>query len=71
MIQIISVLKNAMAAADWLSASVRSAATERKLGAGERLFQAGSRSLGFYEVVSGIVRKDETSVLRATAFGIF
>ena len=45
-----------MAATDWVSVSIRSAATERKLKAGETLFHAGSRSVGFYEVVSGTVR---------------
>jgi CRP-like cAMP-binding protein len=42
--------------ADWLSASVRAAAIERRLAPGETLFRAGGRSVGFYEVVSGTVR---------------
>jgi CRP-like cAMP-binding protein len=45
-----------MAAPDWLSPSVRATAIERRLEAGESLFHAGSRSTGFYEVISGTVR---------------
>lgn len=45
-----------MAAPDWLSVSVRKAASERRLKPGQSLFQAGSRSVGFYEVLSGSVR---------------
>ena len=45
-----------MTATDWLSASVRGAMVERKLGAVQALFRAGDRSIGFYEVVSGTVR---------------
>jgi CRP-like cAMP-binding protein len=45
-----------MTARDWLAASVRAAATERRLAAGQTLFRAGGKSAGFYEVVSGTVR---------------
>ncbi len=45
-----------MTAADWLSPSVRAAALERRLKAGQALFYAGGKSSGFYEVVSGTVR---------------
>lgn len=45
-----------MTAADWLSTSIRAAAVERKLKPGQALFRAGSKSSGFYEVVSGTVR---------------
>jgi CRP-like cAMP-binding protein len=45
-----------MSAADWLSSTVRAAASERTLAAGQALFQAGSRSLGFFEVIAGTVR---------------
>lgn len=45
-----------MTAADWLSAAVRAAAIERRLAPGQALFQAGSRSAGFFEVVGGTVR---------------
>jgi CRP/FNR family transcriptional regulator, dissimilatory nitrate respiration regulator len=45
-----------MSASDWLSSSVRAAATERRLKLGQVLFHAGTKSTGFYEVVSGTVR---------------
>ena len=45
-----------MTTPDWLSASVRAAAIERRLTAGQSLFYAGGKSAGFYEVVSGTVR---------------
>ena len=44
------------AEADWLSPSVRAAAIERHLSAGQALFHAGNKSTGFYEVVSGTIR---------------
>jgi CRP-like cAMP-binding protein len=45
-----------MTAPDWLPASVRAAAIERRLGAGQTLFRAGTKSAGLYDVVSGTVR---------------
>ena len=45
-----------MTATDWLPASIRAAATERRLQPGQALFHAGSKSAGFYEVISGTVR---------------
>jgi CRP-like cAMP-binding protein len=60
---------------DWLSASVRAAAIERRLAAGETLFRAGGRSVGFYEVVRGTVRLIRTdrsgreAVLQAAGAG--
>jgi CRP-like cAMP-binding protein len=45
-----------MTAPDWLPASVRAAATERRLGTGQTLFRAGTKSAGLYDVVSGTVR---------------
>jgi CRP-like cAMP-binding protein len=45
-----------MAAPAWLSSSVRAAARERHLKAGQTLFHAGSKSAGLYEIVSGTVR---------------
>jgi CRP-like cAMP-binding protein len=45
-----------MSPTDWLPTAVRDAAIERALKPGQTLFHAGSRSAGFYEVVSGIVR---------------
>jgi CRP-like cAMP-binding protein len=41
---------------DWLPTAMRDAAIERTLKPGQTLFHAGSRSAGFYEVVSGTVR---------------
>jgi CRP-like cAMP-binding protein len=41
---------------DWLPAPVRDAAIDRTLTPGQALFHAGTRSAGFYEVVSGTVR---------------
>jgi len=49
-------MKSAEKAADWLSASVRAAAVERRLKPGQALFQTGGKTNGFYEVVSGTVR---------------
>jgi CRP/FNR family transcriptional regulator, dissimilatory nitrate respiration regulator len=40
----------------WLSSSLRAAAAERSLRAGQTLFRAGGRTAGFYEVVKGKVR---------------
>ena len=45
-----------MSTTDWLSSSVRAAATERKLKPGQTLFRTGSKSTGFYEVVGGTIR---------------
>ena len=45
-----------MAATDWLPSSVRAAAIERRLNPGQTLFYSGSKSTGFYEVVTGTVR---------------
>lgn len=45
-----------MTASDWCSSSIRAATTERRLRPGQILFHAGSKSTGFYEVVSGTVR---------------
>jgi CRP/FNR family transcriptional regulator, dissimilatory nitrate respiration regulator len=45
-----------MGVTDWLSSSVRAAASERRLKAGQALFHTGSKSAGFYEVVAGTVR---------------
>ena len=41
---------------NWLSTTVRRAATERALKAGQYLFRAGDRTAGLYEVVEGKVR---------------
>lgn len=41
---------------DWLPASVRAKATERKLKSGEALFRQGDRPVNFFEVVAGRVR---------------
>jgi CRP-like cAMP-binding protein len=40
----------------WLSTTVRRAATERPLKAGQCLFRIGDRTAGLYEVVKGKVR---------------
>ena len=45
-----------MIATDRLFAPVRAAAIERRLMSGKALFHAGSKSIGFYEVVSGTIR---------------
>jgi CRP/FNR family transcriptional regulator, dissimilatory nitrate respiration regulator len=45
-----------MATIDWLPSSVRAKAIERRLKAGQTLFYSGSKSTGFYEVVTGTVR---------------
>ena len=41
---------------DWLPVSVRAAAIDRKVKAGEALFRLGDRSAGFCEVIAGRVR---------------
>jgi CRP-like cAMP-binding protein len=45
-----------MTVADWLSASVRVGAIDRKLQAGQTLFRTGDKTVGLYEVVKGKVR---------------
>ncbi len=45
-----------MSASDWLSPTLRRAAVERALKAGETLFRAGARTGGLYEVIKGKVR---------------
>jgi len=45
-----------MPVSDWLPASARAAAVERRLDAGEALFRQGDKALGFYEVIAGRVR---------------
>ena len=45
-----------MSAPDWLSASIRAAAVERALTAGQTLFRTGARTAGLYEIVKGKVR---------------
>ena len=40
----------------WISTTVRRAATERVLKAGQHLFRVGDRTAGLYEVVDGKVR---------------
>jgi CRP-like cAMP-binding protein len=45
-----------MAQQDWLSPAICKRSLERTLKPGEVLFRSGSRSVGFYEVVSGTVR---------------
>jgi CRP-like cAMP-binding protein len=40
----------------WISTTVRRAATERALKAGQYLFRVGDRTAGLYEVVDGKVR---------------
>jgi CRP-like cAMP-binding protein len=41
----------------WMPAAIRAVAFERKLKAGEALFRLGDKAAGFYEVVSGRVRR--------------
>lgn len=41
---------------DWLPASVRAAASDRKLKSGEALFRLGDKTTGFFEVMTGRVR---------------
>lgn len=41
---------------DWLPASVRAVAVDRKLKSGEMLFRLGGKSGGLYEIVTGRVR---------------
>jgi CRP-like cAMP-binding protein len=45
-----------VSSADWLSTSIRTAAIERSLKAGQTLFRSGGRTAGLYEVVKGKVR---------------
>jgi CRP/FNR family transcriptional regulator, dissimilatory nitrate respiration regulator len=45
-----------MAAKEWFPGAVRAACVERTLGAGQCLFRLGDRTVGLYEIVSGIVR---------------
>jgi CRP-like cAMP-binding protein len=45
-----------MPATDWLPASVRAAASDRKLKAGETLFRLGDKTQNFFEVIAGRVR---------------
>ena len=45
-----------VSAVDWHSATVRAAAVERKLKAGQTLFRTGARTVGLYEVRKGRVR---------------
>jgi CRP-like cAMP-binding protein len=45
-----------LSSSNWLSASLRAAAVERSLLAGQTLFRAGGRTTGLYEVVTGRVR---------------
>lgn len=45
-----------MPAKDWLPGSVRAAAVERKLKAGEALFRQGDKTVGLCEIVEGSVR---------------
>ena len=45
-----------MPSKDWLSATVRGAAIDRKLKSGETLFRLGDKTAGFCEVIAGRVR---------------
>ena len=45
-----------MGAPDWLSTTIRKAAIERTVKAGQNLFRTGSRTAGLYEIVKGKVR---------------
>ena len=45
-----------MNAPDWLSATIRGAAVERRLKAGQALFRTGAPTGGLYEIVTGKVR---------------
>lgn len=45
-----------MSVEDWIPATVRAAASDRKLKVGEALFRRGGKPLGLYEVVAGSVR---------------
>lgn len=45
-----------MPAKDWLPASVRAAAIDRKLKSGETLFRLGDKTAGLCEVIAGRVR---------------
>lgn len=46
-----------MDAKDWLPAKIQSSGIERRLVAGQILFDQGDPTVGVYEVVSGIVRQ--------------
>jgi CRP-like cAMP-binding protein len=50
------VAKFAMPVEDWIPATVRTAASDRKLKAGATLFRRGDKPLGLYEVITGSVR---------------
>jgi CRP/FNR family transcriptional regulator, dissimilatory nitrate respiration regulator len=41
---------------DWLSATVRKAANDRRLRPEQALFRSGDRTVGLYEVIKGKVR---------------
>jgi CRP-like cAMP-binding protein len=43
-------------AGDWLTPTLRAAAIERVLAAGQTLFRTGARTAGLYEVIAGRVR---------------
>lgn len=45
-----------MGAPDWLSTTIRKAAVERVVKAGQTLFRTGTRTSGLYEIVKGKVR---------------
>ncbi len=45
-----------MTAKDWLPATVRAAAIDRKLKSGEALFRLGDKTTGLCEVLAGRVR---------------
>ena len=64
-----------MTSPDWLSATVRAGAVERRLQAGQTLFRFGDRTVGLYEVLNGkvrLVRVDRSgreAVLQAASAG--
>jgi hypothetical protein len=45
-----------MSPENWLPATARASAVDRKMKAGETLFRRGSKTIGLYEVISGRVR---------------
>ena len=45
-----------MGTPDWLSTTIRKAAVERAVKAGQTLFRTGNRTAGLYEIVKGRVR---------------
>lgn len=51
-----ALCRQVVSAPDWLSATLRRAAVERALKAGQTLFRAGDRTVGLYEIVDGKVR---------------